>query len=364
MASVHLRNLAGIEAMQSNARILNLRKTYEKYAAQEDYQEYPFFKNKRMNRSIVVKHKLQGSEITDFPELKPISTKIIIPIDIENLKNGAFIVFVGQNNFNRILSERLYQSEIDLNYDLNILNILDSITTLDPFILKNQLERNGIKVADAFFKIKKETLSSIQAFVEAEMLPLTHMAFGGVPDNDKAKILATKILSTTAIPDTDEFRKTLNIKDDQYREGFFCWKSILYYKWKLKELIPNILILVSDIAKVTPQRMNDNEKEKQIARIKISTIKNSYAVIKDINIYLDNYNTAFLDLVQGKNPKLFIDFLLNAPNILNALAARIGALNHMLDIWWARFPQGSRPLIKYEELIDMLSDFETNLSFD
>ena len=111
MASYEARNPVSLDLTASTARILNLHKVFEKYGNKEFYLSDPFFQNKILNRSIIVKHKLRPSEIADFKELNPISTKLIIPIDVTNLKMGVYYLFVGQRNFSRILSEKLNKKE-------------------------------------------------------------------------------------------------------------------------------------------------------------------------------------------------------------------------------------------------------------
>lgn len=107
MASYEARNLVSFDLTASTARVLNLHNVFEKYGNKEFYLSDPFIQNKIFNRSIIIKHKLRPSEILDFKELNPISTKLIIPIDVTNLKMGVYYLFVGQRNFSIILSEKL-----------------------------------------------------------------------------------------------------------------------------------------------------------------------------------------------------------------------------------------------------------------
>lgn len=76
--------MSALELGASTARILNLNKIYELHGKEDEYQLNPFFNNKILNRSIIVKHKLNSTEIKDYAELKTNCTKLVLPIDSSN----------------------------------------------------------------------------------------------------------------------------------------------------------------------------------------------------------------------------------------------------------------------------------------
>jgi hypothetical protein len=74
------------------------------------------------------------------------------------------------------------------------------------------------------------------------------------------------------------------------------------------------------------------------------------------------YDAAFASLIDGK-PQGFRDFLLEAPTMFCELGERLGAVNHVVSFWNFRFPKGQLPVVSGPELMDIFSDFETNLAF-
>jgi hypothetical protein len=53
-----IRRLTALENSASTARVLNLLATHRRFPDDEELAKNPFFKNKLLNRSIILKHRL------------------------------------------------------------------------------------------------------------------------------------------------------------------------------------------------------------------------------------------------------------------------------------------------------------------
>ena len=85
--------------------------------------------------------------------------------------------------------------------------------------------------------------------------------------------------------------------------------------------------------------------------------------MKEIESLINKYNSAYTILIDDKNPKYFTEFLLNSSDVVSELSERADALDHIACFWRAVFPSGSRPVMTYDELNALLSDFKMNLEF-
>jgi len=355
MVSFQSRSLAALELNSSTARILNLNKIYENHRKDDEYKLYPFFINKILNRSIIVKHRLSNSEIQDYKELKPISTKLVIPIDTNNLKLGTYYVFVGQKDFIKILGQKLNKKEQDIQEDLRRLNLLDSIISLDPFVINECFKNNNINVSNCYLKIDDKIKSDIAAFVEAGISPLIKMSL------DKGKNAKRKRLKSMKTDNTTENHE-LDIYNYQIIQHFQVLKIILYYKWKMKDIFPKTLLFASDLIKVIPKENSNIGID--LSRLKMGTFLNLHRLVKELKYTLDHYDDSFEKIITQKNPELFLKFLFNAPNVLKNIAERVDSLDHIIEFWRLRVPQGSRSIMNHYELAELLSEFESNLRFE
>lgn len=361
MSASEIRSLSSLENSASTARVLNLRKVFADYGDDDEYKKSPFFKNLTLNRCLILKHRLRGNERDEFTEFRNVATKLVVPIDVTDLKMGALYVFIGQRNFEKMLCNSLNKTEMELQRDLEILRTLDSIPTLDPFLLRETLDRAGIKPANCYFQITEADIIRMLAFVETEIGALVRMSFGNDGNAEQASILTKKLLSNSGAADTEALRLTLHMDHIQYREGIFCWKAFLYYKWQLKDLMPKAARILSEIENVIPRGKASGEEKLQISDMRSNISRSFNRAVKNVTDTLSIYDNAYYMLTQKSDPQVFKNFLLSAPELFKALGERLGAVQHLLSFWRYRVPEGTRPQMAAEELLDIFGDFENSL---
>jgi len=361
MSSSEVRSLSALENTASTARVLNLRKVFADYGEEDEYKKSPFFSNNTLNRCLILKHRLRGNERDEFTEFRNVATKLVVPIDVTDLKMGALYVFVGQINFEKMLCNSLNKTAMELQKDLEIMRTLDGIPTLDPFLLRETLDRAGIKPANCYFQITEADIIRMLAFVEAEIGALVRMSFGNDGNAEQASILTKKLLSNSGAADTEALRLTLHMDHIQYREGIFCWKAFLYYKWQLKDLMPKAARILSEIENVIPRGKATSDEKLQITDMRSNISSSFNKAVKSVSDTLAIYDNAYYMLTQKSDPQVFKNFLLSAPELFKALGERLGAVQHLLSFWRYRVPEGTRPQMAAEELLDIFGDFENSL---
>lgn len=361
MSASDIRNLSSLENSASTARVLNLRKVFVDHGDSDDYKKSPFFTNIVLNRCLILKHRLRGNERDEFPEFRNVATKLVVPIEVSDLRMGARYVFVGQRNYEKMLCNSLNKTELELQKDLEILKRLDSMPTLDPFLLRETLDRAGIKPANCYFQITEADVSRMLAFVETEIGALVRMSFGSDGNAEQASILTKKLLSNSGASDTEALRLTLHMDNIQYREGIFCWKAFLYYKWQLKDLMPKAAKVLAEIENVIPRGRASTEEKLQISEMRTNISQRFNKAVNSVSDTLAIYDHAYYMLTQKSDPQVFKSFLLSAPELFTALGERLGAVQHLLSFWRYRVPEGSRPQMAAAELLDIFGDFENSL---
>lgn len=191
------------------------------------------------------------------------------------------------------------------------------------------------------------------------MSPLLSMTFG---EGANAKNYAEKLLLKPVGVDKIPLNQQSDIYNYQIRQNFLVLKNILYYKWKMKDILPKTLLFASELIKVFPTGHNNIGID--VSRLKISTFISLHKLIQDLKNSIDQYDDAYKVVIEQKDPKLFLKFLFNAPNVLKVIAERVDALDHIVGFWQLRFPVGTRPIMTHSELAELLLDFESNLKFE
>jgi len=365
-----VRNLAHLEESASTARVLNLLRVYRRRRNDPAYAEKPFFKNQTLNRSIVLKHRLRRNERELFFDGRRTATKVIIPIDGADLKLGGRFVFVGQINYDGMMADFLGDNWLTDRDDHDLLEVIDGLPSLDPFLLREQLKRHGRDPARCYFEISDADMTRMFNFVGREVQKLIDLCYRGAGETDEAapqdaargSRLVQKILSNAVDAETEPLRLTLRLEKREYQEGVFCWKGFLYYKWTLAEALPDVTRVADAIAAVKPRGGCDAETLAHIDKARAALRQSILTALEAARKSLRFYDAAFESLIDGK-PQAFREFLLGAPAMFCDLGERLGAVSHIVSFWKFRFPQGKLPVVSGPELVDILADFEESLAF-
>ena len=364
-----VRNLEHLRGSASTARVLNLLRVWEENGDSRadgavrnpDWAARPIFRTAALNRALIIQHRLRRNEFDLFTGRRQVATKVVIPIEDDDLKTGGRYVFVNQIGFERSMMEAFGVQPT--HPDIETLRLIDRLPSLDPFLLREQLRRGGLDPAPCYFSISDGDLQRMTAFVRSEIEPLVTLSLGGdtlAVAQDSAARMASKILSNTPGNQLDALRQTLRLAPEQYEEGVFCWKGFLYYKWTLAALLTDVAAVAEAVRTIRPVGKLDPQAKEYIARgrdvLRGRIIKTCDEVSRTLRVYDD----AYAKLTQEGRPIAFRDFLLDAPSMFSRLGDQLGAVQHIVSYWRFRFGPGAPP-VNVEELMDIFMDFETGL---
>ena len=95
-------------------------------------------------------------------------------------------------------------------------------------------------------------------------------------------------------------------------------------------------------------------------------LQNSASTARVLNLHkvwrMAVYDDAYAKLTQDGRPTASREFLLDAPELFMSLGERLGAVSHVTSFWRCQFPAGMRTRVSFEELSDVLYDFEASLA--
>jgi hypothetical protein len=360
------RSLSGLERTASTSRVLNLAAVASQNVGDPEYESAPFFKAASLNGAVIIKHRIRTDERYIFESGKRISTKVIIPFERTDLSLGGRSLFVGQRGWQELLYQ-LRGTADDEARDIALLEALDELPSLDPFLLREHLRRRDFKIANCYFAISAPDLERMQRFVSSEISKLVDLAYGGgrggAPNANISKLVSL-LLSGQDDARLEPLRLTLGLEGENFREGIFSWKGFLYYKWVLNSLWPELRGVISELSEIKVVGPRDYEMLTQVKDIGQRVNQAVLGQVRKVRTSLQIYDDAFNELTQAGNPMAFRDFLLKSPEMFITLGERTGMVSHIASFWRYRFPKG-RPLrVELDELFDILQDFHQGLGED
>lgn len=320
------------------------------------------FKSRALNQAIILKHRLRPHERELFSTSRTTATKVIIPLDRSDLRAGGQSFFIGEERAGHILETHFSDNSRLTSQDQTLLEIFDDIPSMDPFLLRETLARNGYLPALEHFNISEADLIRMREFVESEMAGLTNLVAAN--DGRGASDFTQKLLAETPDASFAPLREALRMDVGQYRDGIFAWRGLLYYKWICSSTLRESSKTCVEISNFVPAppRSSENAEYIREARNRInSSISRAVAYIIQA---LSDYDSSYNIFLTEERPSEFRDFLLNAPATFVRLGEVIGSLQHINSFWAFRMGALNRGRTTEADFVDMLIDFLSSLAFE
>lgn len=360
----NVRSLEMLHQYGSTSRVLNLLRVNELNNAQKEYSRAPMFLNPKLNKTLIVKHRLRTDEEYLMPRRQKVVTKIIFPLVGNSLNFGGQSLFIGQNNYKNILSSATGSVGDELAHDMRILQLIHKLPSFDPFLLREHLRRNNHNPADCYFAIAPHETEQMQNFTANEIARLITIAFTGEGDdksNDMVHKLVALILSNEADEKLEPFRIALGLEGESFREGIFAWRGFIYFKWQMAKLFLSI-----------PEILNNLDKVRIFNAVNMETTNNIKSLKEQLKIYLrklslecktivSQYDSAFDGLVELAQANSFREFLLAGPKLFMDLGNKMGVISHIVSFWDYRFPKGGELDIDSRDFESILRDFNSSI---
>lgn len=358
-----VRNLANLGETASTSRVLNLSQVYLQSGREKEYQLRPFFRDSQLNKCILVKHTLRANERDLFGRAKRTATKVILPFDPLDLKLGGRSIFVNQTGFDAFCRAYFNMDDILSNADVQILRLLDQLPSLDPFLMREHLGRNGFRPGACYLKISPFDVQRMVGFANAEIERLVVTAFGDGFSGEAGVKLAGKILADELDQELAPLRRVLRMSEGEFSDGIFSWRGFLYFKWRHLELQDEMRKVLEGLASYQPVGSADDALKEYLREVRPRLARTIVGAIQAVGRTLNVYDQSYHALVQGENAGPFRRFLLDGPGLFFELGENIGILSHIGSFWQYRMGQAmDNQRLTPTEYSDILMDFEDSLS--
>jgi len=359
-----IRSLAALRNA-SSSRVLNLCNLSTARDAPKDILERPFFLSTNLNTTILLKHRLRANEIDLFPAPRSVATKVIIPFECSDLRIGGRSFFIGQIGFEELVQEvGNHKTPEALERDVALMDLIDQTPSLDPFMLRQKLRAHDYDPHPAYFSISAADLQRIQSYAVKELQQLTRLAHGSGGGGLAATgRMAAALLSTEVDEKLLPLRLALGMSPEEFAEGVFSWRGLIYYKWAIQDGWPQLMQTLREVASTAPIGAADAD-QRSIVASKKSVIGSARQIARDITRIISIYDASFCSFTLDNRPQLFREFLVRAPLAFGELGEKLGAMQHIASFWRYRFPKGIARKTSVDELLDIFEDFKRSLGID
>lgn len=346
---------------ESSSRVLNLIRAHQRAEQSGAPLSPALFRSAALNRCFIIKHRLRPEERDAFDDERSLATKIIFPIDPANLALGGKFVFIDQRSFEPMLADAVDIRGAAGARDVQMLRELDRIPSFDPFVLSEWMTRIGRVLDPRYFDLMPSLISGMEGFVLEEINTLVSMSLSGAADNKAVLRLARKMLSSHYDEDLTPLQTTLRMSREEFQDGMFGWKGLLYYKWLARRIAADLPPLVTGLTTIRPRTQISGEQSDAAAAL----VRAIHAAIggyhKTVQRHIADYDRSYGRLTRQQDPAGFREFLMRAPRLFIEMGEQVSMLEHTTGFWAFRHRDINPRRFTGEEYLELLTDLHEGL---
>jgi hypothetical protein len=354
------RSLARLRRSGAGSRVWDVAAHTLKLRAEDAHAPAPF-QAPLLNKCLILKHRIRAHERDLFDDAPTTGTKVVLPFTFCNLGLGGRSIFVGERRWAEALAD--FSPEPDqFQRDADLLEAVAELPSLDPYLLREHLDRRGFELPAGYFDISRADQRQIQRYCIGQIEQLVDRALGAEPSLDPARA-GELLLGGECTPQLEPLRRTLQLDEEAYAEGMFCWRGFLYYKWVLGGAWPGVKEVVEELGKLMMGGQTREARDE--LRMRRERLLRSIAQqVNDVRAVIRIYDNAYASMVEGDDPGPFREFLARSPALFPKLGELAGGITHITSYWRYRFPAEQPKRVGPDEMLEILIDFDVSLACD
>lgn len=294
------------------------------------------FRHGFLNRSIILKHldhRERGRGNTVAPSgQRPANTLIYLPYDPARPFDGGESLLYSRQAFRALQADRGGSASVaatHLRHDEAILDVLDDLPALNPFLLREAVARAGLSVPDAYVAPDPDIAERLQRRLHRRVRPLVIAAFA----NDEAAAdcalgaLVEAFLQPERSAHLEPLATALQLEPDEAPRLLSAWAGIVFFEEELARLKPAI----HEFAQWLTQRAAADPAHVDVAVDRVRRrMRAAWAEIREI---VDTYQTSYQELVFKRRPDPFVAFLSRCGDSYRSMGDLIGRFEQAVHAW-------------------------------
>ena len=359
LASAYLAN----ELNAGSTRVYNVDRLHREIMADGAPRDEMLFRHKELHRIIFIKQAIHDPDYQKDRALR-VGTKLYFAFNEANAFEGGKSIFVGDPQFDDAMAFQLGfergRHREDYIRDRDVIQILDQLPSLDPFLVRDRLAAEGIVPNPGYFEIGEEEWQLIRQHVMKRFRPIIDMAFGNldsVQAQARLRSLVQKIWEARDMESLGPVIRAMELSPEDAPMALQAWKGVIYYDFRLSRIEDRVKSFANWLTKaaqpvdmVQPAQRQIIEEVRDAVRAKVRTRWQS------VRSRLDEYNDAYRALfIEKRSPGPFIAFLGQASDVFNELGDGLSRLDHASEVRRTVTDRHFGGRLKFEPLHAVLS---------
>ena len=317
----------------------------------EDDPKGKLFMTRVMNNSVLLKRYEPALKTARQPVI--VTTVVYFPYDFDNVYDGGESLDFNDGGFHSALSFKIAKGVVtpelqqQIDNDMDVLRLFNSMHSLDPFMLKSKAEQLDAadRIHDAYFAISPAEWEKIRVPIRTKIQKLVSKALGALGESTDSKArdqyierFLMKIWEAKDVHGIEPFVQAMQLAPARAPEIFFAWKAVCYYQVRFEELLESLKIMFQwvghnqlcfplDFISLTEEEHRKIEEKRDLLRKKMR--EGYIRAMEVLNAYEHSYN----EFVDNDRPQTFMSFLENAESSYLLLANHVSIATHSVNLW-------------------------------
>ena len=310
----------------------------------------------------------------------PVETGIYLPYSTVSPEDGGCAIYLRQKNYQQLLLDTIGASPVhppgetpptdgsdlpeSVLYDLKLLKLLDSIPTLDPFLLKECLDAAGIEYDSSILRLDPAEETEIRRLISEKISPIIQKAFQAGDKSLSNRDRLLEALWDPTMPEAKAFVRAFGIAESEASPVFSAWKGITFYQLQVRSTGPKLKEMLTWLKSKdsTPIDAPANKAfmpQLQMFNVKIITLINQ--TVAEMRGILQKYESSFESFIGG-NPSELTAFLRSARRVYYVLGYCISSLNSAVAIFNYAIKPPEHVRLSFDDTNQLYARLDTTLS--
>jgi len=301
-----------------------------------------FFENHGLNYTIFIKDMNPDYRRGDDDSAeKPIGMKIYVPFNVNNVYAGGKSIFASDRGFRNAITEVIGEGAHirpeAISRDLRLIEILDNMPGLDPFLVRDMMISEGIEIDDRYFQINDVEWGRIQDHIRQRIRPMVSLALpdGVMHSDERMAEMIDAIWKAADMRKLQPLIKAFLLPVEKTSEIFYAWKGVAFFEYHYMQLSEPAIQFAKWLQSnavpshsVTPAEQKDIDQIRDSVRGKLKAHWNRATTI------LKDYNYSYERLFKHQGSATdFMRFMGAAPEHFWHLGDAIIRLQHAIETW-------------------------------
>ena len=296
---------------------------------------------------------------------KPIETGLYIPHHVLTPSNGGYVIYLRSKSYETLFHDHFgidfENLTDDVRHDLKLLGLIDSIPSLDAFLLKSCLEAEKVEVDKNYLVISDQEDGQLRALIRSRIEPIVRKALNTVGGDSAVRV--ERFLEAVWNPKLQEaklFITAFGIEPSEAELIFCAWKGITFYEFQLRKIAKQATAVIGWLKSkesVPSDIRNHKMWETNILMYIEKVGKDIDSVMGDIRRVLVEYDRCFNSFMSG-DPKDFRRFLQNVNKEYWLMGYCISSLSSIVHTYERYMQSRVVKQLAFNEMQSLLKQFE------